>query len=179
MAFKSVLWCFLNSTNSSRVLNAEFWTSRHAKVWWLQIEISVWLISVYLCHLKTELWVKGWEKAVTIKYRRIKVWYPKHPKYKPVVYQTWTQITIDEKQNWFDCFINPNLCLFLPLIFWWRSVEWMSELQMFKNTTQTITNINIIGQSYKEWKINLSEGKSRGEKQGREEGEGEGEDQGK
>lgn len=55
----------------------------------------------------------------------------------------------------------------------------MSELQMFKNTTQTITNINIIGQSYKEWKINLSEGKSRGEKQGREEGEGEGEDQGK
>lgn len=52
---------------------------------------------------------------------------------------------------------------------------------MFKNTRQTITNISIIGQSYKEWKINLSEGKSRGEKQGREggEGEAEGEEQGK
>lgn len=41
-----------------------------------------------------------------------------------------------------------------------------------KNTTQTITNINIIGQSYEEQKINLSENKPSREKQG---GEGEGE----
>lgn len=42
-----------------------------------------------------------------------------------------------------------------------------------RNTTQTITNINIIGQSYEEWKINLSENKPRGQKPGIE-GEGEG-----
>lgn len=45
-----------------------------------------------------------------------------------------------------------------------------------KNATQTITNINIIGQSYEEWKIHLSENKPRGEKQRRggkgEEGKG-------
>lgn len=40
-----------------------------------------------------------------------------------------------------------------------------------KNTTQTTTNINIIEQSYEEWKTNLSEKQPRGEKQGRE-GEG-------
>lgn len=41
-----------------------------------------------------------------------------------------------------------------------------------ENTTQTVTNINIIGQSYEEWKINLTANKPRGEKQ-RREGEGE------
>lgn len=173
MTLKSLAWCFLNSTNTFRVLNPEFWSSRLAEVWWLQVEFLGWFISVYLCCLKTELWGNGCEKLVIINYRRVNILVSKTPTVQARGVPSLVTNHLDEKAKFIWLFHKSKpVFVFVSCFLMKTSRVNVCATNVCENTTQTVTNINIIGQSYEEWKINLTANKPRGEKQGRE-GEGE------